>query len=168
MNLSLEQRNTLILQYMPLASKIAANKKKHLYSVDIDELRAAAYLGLVEAVDRYDPNHEKYFSCILIRIVGAIKDYLRSLGFGSKGSISRGCSGFKSLDLNLNLESKNTTDLQVVFDEMTEALSQQGRSLLWQYFVEGRKMKEIAGAMGLAESRISQLIGMYCQQIEFA
>lgn len=48
MKLNLEQRDAAIASHMPLA----ARKHAEVPSVDVDELRSAAYLGLVEAASR--------------------------------------------------------------------------------------------------------------------
>jgi RNA polymerase sigma factor (sigma-70 family) len=177
MKLNLEQRDAMIAQYMPVAQRIAASKKKCLPTVDIDELRSAAYLGLVEAANRYNADQGEFLRYALSRIIGAVQDYLRSLGFGSKGSTSRGCKSFVSLD-KVNtctgeafvdaLPSRKTIDLRIIFDEITEQLPPQGKNVLWQYFIEGRNLKEIGVGLGLTESRVSQLLSKYKTQIVLA
>jgi hypothetical protein len=91
MKLDVLQRNALIAQYMPLARSLAAKKHSQVNWIDIDELRSAAYYGLVDAASRYDTEHGGFFRYAMVRISGEVQDYLRSLGFGSKGSNSRGC-----------------------------------------------------------------------------
>jgi RNA polymerase sigma factor (sigma-70 family) len=176
MKLELEQRNALIAQYMPLAQKVASNKKKTLTTVDIDELLSAAYMGLVDAASRYDSDQGGFFHYALTRIKGEVKDYLRSLGFGSKGTNSRGCQQLDSINaINAmgysiadSLAAKNDGELRLVFEEITEVLPPQGKHVMWDYLVEGKKMKEIGEGLGLNESRISQLISQYRKQIVVA
>jgi RNA polymerase sigma factor for flagellar operon FliA len=167
MKLDVLQRNALIAQYMPLARSLAAKKHSQVNWIDIDELRSAAYYGLVDAASRYDTEHGGFFRYAMVRISGEVQDYLRSLGFGSKGSNSRGCSRLESLDVGDNecafLQDKSEGNLRVAFEEMTEHLPARGRKLLWDYFVEGRKMKEIGLELGIGEARVSQLISSYHQ-----
>jgi RNA polymerase sigma factor (sigma-70 family) len=177
MKLELEQRNALIARYMPLAQKVASNKKKTLSTVDTDELLSAAYMGLVDAASRYEPEQGGFFHFALTRIKGEVKDYLRSLGFGSKGSNSRGCQQFGSIDatdastgcsIADSLAAKNDGELRLVFEEITEILPPQGKEVMWDYLVEGKRMKEIGKGLGLNESRVSQLISQYRKQIVVA
>lgn len=69
--LTLEQ-NDLILKYLHFAEKLA---KKYSQFRD-DELKSAAYVGLIDAAIKY--NGKSNFSTYArFRINGAMKDYLR-------------------------------------------------------------------------------------------
>ncbi len=82
--MKLEERNIIIEKYMPFARSQAVKKHKTIQSIDVDELKSAAYLGLVEAADRFDPSRSNFPSYAKYRIAGEIQDYLRGLGFGSR------------------------------------------------------------------------------------
>lgn len=163
--MTLEQRNSLIIQHMPLANKIAYKFKKNLRTIDVDELRSAAFLGLVDAASRYDIDRGNFIAFAIRRIDGEIKDYLRSLGFGSKGSNSRGCFAFKG-NLNDNfLVAKNNKEIKIVFEELTESLPLLGKSILWDHFVCGKRLKDIGKDLELSESRISQMVTQYRKEL---
>lgn len=74
-----EQRNRIICEYLPLAQAAAGRISKHLVSfVDYDEIEGAAYFGLLNAVERYDPTLKiKFETFSYPRIHGAIMDWLR-------------------------------------------------------------------------------------------
>ena len=83
---TIEERNTLILDYLPLANKLAWKKWRLTPpSVDIDELKSAAYFGLVDSAEKYNVNRGVSFAVYAsIRIHGAICDYLRELSWGPR------------------------------------------------------------------------------------
>lgn len=79
-----EERDSKILQYLPLVKAIAAKIHRNLPpSVDYNDLVSYGIIGLINAIDHLDEskNPESY---IRIKIRGAIIDYLRSLDFGSR------------------------------------------------------------------------------------
>jgi DNA-directed RNA polymerase specialized sigma subunit len=76
------ERQALVVDYMPLAHKLAWNKKAGVpRCVSIEELKAAAYLGLVDAASRAAAR-DRFFPHA--RIIGEMDDYLRSLRWGSR------------------------------------------------------------------------------------
>lgn len=77
--LSVEQRNMLLLQYQPIVSKIARCIVNRLPTcVELDDLLSAGFLGLIDAVEKFDPTRANHFSAYAeFRIKGAILDELR-------------------------------------------------------------------------------------------
>jgi len=73
------QREDLILQHYPLVRTIASRMiRRFPSSVDLDELVNVGSLGLIDAVDRFDPSRKVPFKAYAeIRIRGAIVDALR-------------------------------------------------------------------------------------------
>jgi len=82
MFLTVQQRNQLVLDYMPLARSLAYHYKKPKH-ITHAEILSAAYLGLVEAATSYEPWRYASFMphC---RILGAIQDYLRAISWGTR------------------------------------------------------------------------------------
>src|SRR5690606_9250413 len=80
------EREELVVNYMPLANKIAwAKRKTTPICITIDELKSAAYMGLVEAASRFDPARGVAFGVFArMRIAGQITDYLRTFKWSSK------------------------------------------------------------------------------------
>jgi RNA polymerase sigma factor for flagellar operon FliA len=79
--LDVEQRNQMILEHLPLVKFIAARIAGRLPShVEVDDLVNAGILGLIDAIDKYDPTRKiKFKTYAEFRVRGAIIDELRSL-----------------------------------------------------------------------------------------
>jgi RNA polymerase sigma factor for flagellar operon FliA len=75
------ERNELILEYAPLV-KLVANRiaMRVPPSVSLDDLISAGIMGLLDAVDRFDPSRQVQFKTYAeFRIRGAMLDELRSM-----------------------------------------------------------------------------------------
>lgn len=73
-------RNTLVVRYLPLARHVASTfpQSPRLYS--FDDLVSWACMGLIDAVERFDPGRNVKFETYAIpRIRGEIKDNIRRL-----------------------------------------------------------------------------------------
>tara|TARA_Y100000034_G_scaffold48390_1_gene59750 strand:+ start:4263 stop:4772 length:510 start_codon:yes stop_codon:yes gene_type:complete len=159
--LTISERNTLVLNYLPLAHKIACNKKRTVPShVDLDELKSAAYLGLVDAASRYNTkyNFAPYAS---IRISGAISDFLRELGWGSRAQYTVICCGDDS-----PLDWLASDEATKEFEEITECLLENERQILSWYYIDNYTMKEIGNKLSRTESRVSQIISESKEKIK--
>jgi RNA polymerase sigma factor FliA len=81
MSLLLKQnkREQNILEYHHLVEHIAHRLRRRLPNhVDIEELKSVGYIGLIEAIDRYDPTRGVPFRAYAeIRIQGSMLDHLR-------------------------------------------------------------------------------------------
>ena len=75
----MDQRQETILQYYPLVRKIAYRISSGLPNhVDVQDLIHIGIVGLIEALDRFNPEHSPSFGAYAqIRIQGAILDNLR-------------------------------------------------------------------------------------------
>lgn len=77
--------NNLIIENIHFADILAAKFKRSLISISYDELQAAAYLGLVEAANKFNTKEDVGFkSFAKFRIIGAMRDYLREIRWGSR------------------------------------------------------------------------------------
>jgi len=77
---SLELRNQLVCYYIPLALKRARAIWGQLPSqVLLSEVQSAAFVGLIDAVSKYDNQTTKFTTYGANRIRGAILDWLRSI-----------------------------------------------------------------------------------------
>lgn len=166
----------LVEQYVPLANKLAYQKKKTLPNfIDIEELKSAAYLGLVEAASRFDPSVGVVFSTFAYpRIFGAIHDYLREQGWLKKGtesvtmlSLDAPCGDDSEATVwRDTIEAKAEDDIEESFEVITLNLDHQARTVLKHYFIDEYSMKEVGDMFGVSESRISQLIKQYKNRIQ--
>ncbi len=78
---AVEDRNTLVVHYADLVHSHAARLSRKLPAqITYDEICSAAFDGLIEAVEAYDPKHKAKFETFCQqRISGAVMDWLRSL-----------------------------------------------------------------------------------------
>lgn len=148
-----EERHALVLNHISLAKKIAYSKKKKLSHISLDELNSAAYLGLVEAANNYNPEKNDCFSAFAIwRIIGAVRDYLRELSWGSRSN------PLKQKVLDENYFFYDDLSYAPYFDELIVNLDATNKTVLRLYYQEGLKIKQIADKVGVHQSRISQIL----------
>jgi len=154
----------LVEQYVPLANKLAYDKKKMLPRfVDVEDLKSAAYLGLSEAASRFDPDYGVVFSTFAYpRIFGAIHDHLRKEGWGKRGE-SKWALSLDGEDESLGalLETKTERKDEEFLEVVSKDLGEQAKEVLRNYFIDEYSMREVGDRFGVSESRISQLIKQY-------
>jgi RNA polymerase sigma factor for flagellar operon FliA len=80
-NRAVVMRNRIVVHYTPLVQTHSARLARKLPSqVSYDEICSAAFDGLIEAVEAYDPERKAKFETFCQqRISGAVMDWLRSL-----------------------------------------------------------------------------------------
>ena len=80
------QREALILEHLPQVRLIARRIRERLpESVTVDDLCSAGVIGLISAIDRFDPVHDvKLKTYAEYKIRGAILDSLRSLDWAPR------------------------------------------------------------------------------------
>jgi RNA polymerase sigma factor for flagellar operon FliA len=81
-------RDQLITEYLPYVKRIVQRLALHLpSSVDIDDLMNVGVIGLIQAVDRYDPKRDnKFMTYAVFRIKGAVLSELRARDFLSRSN----------------------------------------------------------------------------------
>ncbi|MCO6430357.1 MAG: FliA/WhiG family RNA polymerase sigma factor [Deltaproteobacteria bacterium] len=79
-NVSTQEKEDLIKAYLPLVKKVVHRLSGRLpRDVDLREMLNSGIIGLVDALEKYDPKHETNFSTYAqFRIRGAILDSFRS------------------------------------------------------------------------------------------
>ena len=80
------ERNQLIVRYAPWVKFVALRMIARLPAhVQAEDLISAGIVGLIDALDKFDPAREVQFKTYaLIRIQGAMKDELRSMDWASR------------------------------------------------------------------------------------
>ncbi|RMD96193.1 MAG: FliA/WhiG family RNA polymerase sigma factor [Calditrichaeota bacterium] len=86
-----EVREKLLMKYLPLVKYVAGKMMANLpSSVDYDDLVSAGVIGLIGALERFDPKMgNKFETFVLPRIRGAILDELRKLDWAPRSLRSK-------------------------------------------------------------------------------
>ena len=81
-------RDQLITEYLPYVKRIVHRIAVHLpATIDVDDLMNVGVIGLIQAVDRYDPSRDnKFMTYAVFRIKGAVLSELRSRDFLSRSN----------------------------------------------------------------------------------
>lgn len=81
-------RDQLITEYLPYVKRIVHRIAVHLpATIDIEDLMNVGVIGLIQAVDRYDPRRDnKFMTYAVFRIRGAVLSELRSRDFLSRAN----------------------------------------------------------------------------------
>jgi RNA polymerase sigma factor FliA len=179
-------RCALIERYAPLATSVARRMRVPTGALmGRDDVESAAIIGLINAVDRYDPERGVPFEGYAgLRIRGAILDELRRLDDHTRDERRRardvaedtepaiGAYG-ATLSLDLLLETGDrdwaaedeTTgvyenqDLRTRVESALECLPPRQREVLARYYGDSLTLRESAVRMGISEARACQLHG---------
>lgn len=170
-----EKRDELFGQFITLANKIACKKHRDMPKcVQLDELKSAAYLGLLDAATKYNPaKHDQFPVYARIRILGEINDYLRRCTWGGRNhpfygwSLDvpvYGCNSRRPRALEeclADAPEAMSNEAEEFFMDLTKSLPQNVRNILRYYYLDNLTMKEISLIENLCESRVSQLMSQY-------
>ncbi len=76
-------RNQIINEYLPYVKRIVNRIAVHLpATIDVDDLINVGVIGLIQAIERYDPSRDnKFITYAVFRIKGAVLSELRSRDF---------------------------------------------------------------------------------------
>jgi RNA polymerase sigma factor for flagellar operon FliA len=76
-------RNQIITEYLPYVNRIVNRIATHLPpTVEVDDLVNVGIIGLIQAIERYDPTRDnKFMTYAVFRIKGAVLSELRSRDF---------------------------------------------------------------------------------------
>jgi RNA polymerase sigma factor for flagellar operon FliA len=131
-----ETRDRLILTYAPLvkfvAGRVGANLPSH---VDEQDLVSYGLLGLIGAIERFDPDREiKFETFAIARIRGAIIDELRSLDWVPRSvrtrarQIERAIATLEKELMRAPTDEEIARKLGVTTDELEESLHEISRT----------------------------------------
>jgi RNA polymerase sigma factor for flagellar operon FliA len=156
-----------------------------------DDVESAALIGLIDAVDRYDPDRGVPFEGYAgLRIRGAILDELRRLDDHTRAERQRaravavdtepeiGAYG-ATLSLDLLLESGDrdwaaeddstdqyeNQDMRMRVESALRCLPPRQREVLARYYGDSLTLRESAMKMGISEARACQLHGRAIQNL---
>jgi RNA polymerase sigma factor (sigma-70 family) len=148
-------QHDLVLNNISLAQKLARAKKRKVYHVSLEELEAAAFLGLVEAAHGFDDDDADRFPVFaFFRVAGAINDYLRELAWGPR----REPLQQEVFDLSSLASKEEVEHATEVFESIVAVLPDVNQVVLRKYYIECEKLHQIADGIGVHESRVSQIL----------
>ena len=118
-------RDQLITEYLPYVKRIVHRIAVHLPStIDIDDLMNVGVIGLIQAVDRYDPSRDnKFMTYAVFRIKGAVLSELRSRDFLSRSN-RRKIRDLENACLKLEQKLGREVDDEEVAEELGIAVEQ--------------------------------------------
>jgi len=182
-----EARGLLIERYAPLATSVARRMRVPTGAlVGPDDLASAGFLGLIDAVDRFQPDREVAFEAYAaLRIRGAILDELRRVDDCGRAERRRlreavsadgepeisGYANTLSLDAIMAAGDRDWAaedevadrydreDLRMRVERALVSLPPRQRELLARYYGEALTLRESAARMGISEARACQLHG---------
>jgi len=178
----LEARNALFEHYQHLARR-AAVRCQELATVDpavsFDDLEGFACIGLLRALERYDPSHECSFETYAYSVIeGSIREHVRRCyTLGGRRALEH-TEPPRSLEVFMQSadfeEMLATTDPQEAYEtkETWETMCRAftclhptERVVVQLYFQDGVALPDIANLLGVSVSRVSQLRSQACQHI---
>lgn len=179
-------RCQLIERYAPFATSVARRMRVPTNAITgLDDLESAALLGLIDAVDRFDPDRGVPFEGYAgLRIRGAVLDELRRVDDHTRDERRRarmlvdgrdpeiGAYGATlSLDLLLETGERDWAaadetddrdeheDLRMRVEDALGCLPPRQREVLARYYGDSLTLREAATRMGISEARACQLHG---------
>ncbi len=174
-------RGALIERYSDLAIGIArCMRVPHASLADRDDVASAAMIGLIGAVDRFDPRRGVPFEAYAaLRIRGAVVDELRRVD--ERGRADRRTEGTEpavSLDVLMEKgthhgpvvddgfsERFDHEDLQTRVQDALGRLPARQREVIARYYGDELTLREAGAKMGVSEARACQLHGRAIQNL---
>lgn len=174
-------RGALIERYSDLAVGIARCMRIPSTSVaDRDDAASAAMIGLISAVDRYDPRRGVPFEAYAsLRIRGAIVDELRrvdergradrrpegaELAVSLDDLMERGAHQGPAIDDGFT-ERYEQEDLKTRVQDALGRLPARQREVIARYYGDELTLREAGAKMGVSEARACQLHGRAIQNL---
>lgn len=134
--------NEIITRHMPWAENLAKAKKAQMgKSVYYEDLKSAAYRGLVDAAQRFDDSIGSFKNYAAGRVKGEMSAYLKELQWGP-------------LTMNSIADAYYVADRSDIFDLIPAGVRQ---IFVW-YYVYGYTMLEIAVRLGVTKSMVSKIM----------
>lgn len=180
-------RCALIERYAAMATSVARRMRVPTGALmGRDDIESAAIIGLIDAVDRFDPERGVPFEGYAgLRIRGAILDELRRVDDRSRGERRRarivaedtepGIAAYgQTLSLDMLLETGDrdwaadddesldryeAQDMRSRVESALRCLPPRQRELLARYYGDALTLRESAERMGISEARACQLHG---------
>lgn len=148
--------------YLPLVRKLANAYRKRLpRTVEFDDLVHAGVIGLLQALERYEPSQGSFEGYAVIRVRGAMADWLRKEDLVGRTGRRHGVENLGSLDALKDATEfepssppgTNGTDARSDVDGALACLSKQERLVLRLRHEIGMEVLDVARILGIKPSR---------------
>jgi RNA polymerase sigma factor (sigma-70 family) len=150
-------KERLILEHLPLVERMVGRRVRRMRPDHLEDARAAATLGLVEAVARFRPEEGDFVTLASIRIHGAITDWQRANRLIPIRRSHRGIAAFDSLDdMIWEPADPSTPEREVEVAHRLRSCSQRVREWVLGRMI-GMSRQEMAERAGLSRTRVSQI-----------
>jgi len=171
------EQEALLIQCLPFVRHIAGKLAGRLpVTVDIDDLDAAGRVGLLQAVQSFDPGMEiSPLTFLKYRIRGAMLDEIRSMDwigrtYRSKGTNLPKMTSFSHImgegdELGLVLDPasdwvtpERKAEARETVSWFLDRLSKRDARIVWAYLgPDSMTFREIGEELGISEGRVSNL-----------
>ena len=157
-----QARDETIIEWLPLVRLIARSELRRLgglpglLGIDLDDLVQSGVLGLIAAIDHFDPALSASKTYFARRIRWAMLDFLRSFPYFKNGE------AFKREDEDLlsfqpvTCEEIKRVEVRVDLEELIGALSDQQRQVILA-LMYGAAQHSIASMLKITAGRVSQI-----------
>jgi RNA polymerase sigma factor FliA len=167
-----QARAALIERYLPLARGLARRVRMVDSPLsDADDIASAAVMGLIDAVDRFEPNRGVPFEAYAaLRIRGSIIDELRRVNERGRsaeelprsvsldGLVEDDWTHFLASDDGIDAKFEDE-DLRGRVEGAIASLPPRQREVLARYYADSLTLREAGARMGVSEARACQLHG---------
>ncbi len=162
-------RCALIERYWPMAGRLA--RRLHpagITAIGPEDLESAGVVGLIDAVDRFEPGRGVPFEAYAaLRVKGAVLDELRAPTGGRRAEMPALISLDELLDEgDHTLPAFDNTgavraaeDLASRVESAIRYLPERQREVLGRYYGQSLTLRQVGSLMGISEARASQLHG---------
>lgn len=142
---------------------------------DVDDLTSVAIIAALKILPQYDPSKGSLFSFLYARMRGAIKDEFRLYSHSRCDRLNRGYRDYQTVRFNaladaladdtMSVEellpaedAPVMLDVREELEKVMRGLSKQEKLVLMLRYGQEMPMSVVGEALGLSESRVSQLI----------
>ena len=148
-------RADLITQWWPLVYRLARRYRGRVQRADYDNLISAGAVGLVKAVDDYDPTRGPFPQYCALRITWAMLDEIR----GNYHQVVHPVDTDVAAKPQITLWRKDLQSLLV------RGLTPREQRLLLGVYYESRTQRQLATELGVSRQRITQIFNNVFQRL---
>jgi RNA polymerase sigma-B factor len=158
-------RDELVDRFLPLAHALALRYQRSYEP--FDDLVQAASVGLLEAIDRFDPARGVAFSSVALpMMLGEIRRHFRTRGWAGLEALQAGAS-YRGLScdvlvpaaaLSAEDDGFERAEDRATIQALLELVPHREREILRLRFEEDRTQAQIGAVIGLSQMQVSRLI----------